>query len=107
MAVTLSLRRLFLHLKLHEVEVIHVLNGQGTVGQISAHGEVRGHVSPCEDTCNLRAKAIERPCAFLSCAEGVGRVECFTHRSTATVSLLLVRRKASNYSSKVRRAPHV
>lgn len=43
----------------------------------------------------------------LSCAEGAGRVERFTHSSAATVSLILVRRKASIYSSKIRRAPHV
>lgn len=109
MAVTLGLRRLFFHLKLHEVEVVHVLDGQGTVGQVSAHGEVRGHVSPCEDTCSLSAKASgsERPCPVLSCKDGAGRVGRFTHNSTAVVSLILVRRTASIYGSRTRRAPHV
>lgn len=48
-AVALGLRGLFLHFELHEVEVVDVLDSQGAVGQICAHGEIGGHVSPCDD----------------------------------------------------------
>lgn len=50
-AVSVSLGGLLLHLKLHQVEVVDVLDGQGAVGQLCAHGEVGGHVSPCDDSC--------------------------------------------------------
>lgn len=50
MAIAVSLRRLFLDFKLHEVEVVDIFNSQGAVGQICAHGEIGGHVSPCDDT---------------------------------------------------------
>lgn len=50
-AVAVGLRRLLLHLKLHQVKVINILYGQRAVGQLCAHGEVGGHVSPCDDSC--------------------------------------------------------
>lgn len=49
-AVPVGLRRLLLHLELHQVEVVDVLDGQGAVRQLCAHGEVGGHVSPCDDS---------------------------------------------------------
>ena len=50
-AVAVGLRRLLLHLELHQVKVVDVLDGQRAVGQLCAHGEVGGHVSPCDDSC--------------------------------------------------------
>lgn len=50
MAVPFGLRGLLLHLKLHQVKVVDVLDGQGAGGQLCAHGEVGGHVSPCDDS---------------------------------------------------------
>lgn len=50
MAVAVSLRGLLLHFELHEIEVVNVFNGQRAVGQLCAHGEVGGHVSPCDDS---------------------------------------------------------
>jgi len=50
-AVPVGLRRLLLHLKLHKVKVVDVLDGQGAVWQLCAHGEVGSHVSPCDDSC--------------------------------------------------------
>lgn len=49
-AIAVGLRGLFLDLKLHEVEVVDIFNSQRAVGQICAHGEIGGHVSPCDDT---------------------------------------------------------
>lgn len=51
MAVAVGLWRLLLHLKLHQVKVVDVLDGQRAVGQLCAHGEVGGHFSPCDDSC--------------------------------------------------------
>lgn len=51
MTVAVGLWGLFLHLELHQVKVVDVLDGQGAVGQLRAHGEVRGHFSPCDDSC--------------------------------------------------------
>lgn len=50
MTEAVGLQRLLLHLKLHQIEVVDVLNGQRAVRQLRAHGEVGGHVSPCDDT---------------------------------------------------------
>lgn len=51
MAVPLCFRGFLLHLELHEIEVVDVLDGQGAVRQLCAHGEVGGHVSPCDYPC--------------------------------------------------------
>ena len=48
MAVAFSFGRLLLYLELHEVEVVNILDGQRTVWQLCAHGEIGGHVSPCD-----------------------------------------------------------
>lgn len=50
-AVAVGLRRLLFHLKLHEVKVVDVFDGQRAVGQLCAHGKVGGHFSPCDDSC--------------------------------------------------------
>lgn len=50
-AVAVGLRRLLFHLKLHQVKVVDVLDGQRAVRQLCAHGEVGGHFSPCDDSC--------------------------------------------------------
>lgn len=50
MAVTLRLGRLLLHLELHQVEVVDVVEGQRAAGQLAAQGQFRRHVSsPCDD----------------------------------------------------------
>lgn len=48
MAVALGFGWLLLHLELHQVEIVDIFDGQGTVWKLRAHGEIGGHVSPCE-----------------------------------------------------------
>lgn len=54
-AIAVGLRGLFLDLKLHEVEVVDIFNSQRAVGQICAHGEIGGHVSPCDTYPNSQS----------------------------------------------------
>lgn len=83
MTVAVGLRGLFLHLKLHEVEVVDIFDSQGAVGQICAHGEIGGHVSPCDDTypnsqsdtrgfTGIMMKTTDEDAWFKTCARAQG-----------------------------------